>query len=48
VFHNHVGSYVETEAETARLLEETNPDYVGWCFVRASCLWGCGCFSAFS
>ena len=32
VFHNHVGSYVETEAETARLLEETNPDYVGWCF----------------
>lgn len=32
VFHNHVGSYVETEAETARLLEETNPDYVSWCF----------------
>ena len=32
VFHNHVGTYVETEAETARLLEETNPDYVGWCF----------------
>jgi inosose dehydratase len=29
VFHNHVGTYVETEAETARLLEETNPDYVG-------------------
>jgi inosose dehydratase len=32
VFHNHVGTYVETEAETARLLEETNPEYVGWCF----------------
>jgi inosose dehydratase len=32
VFHNHVGTYVETEAETARLLEETNPDNVGWCF----------------
>jgi inosose dehydratase len=32
VFHYHVGSYVETEAETARLLEEPNPDYVGWCF----------------
>lgn len=32
VFHNHVGTYVETEAETARLLEETNPDFVGWCF----------------
>jgi inosose dehydratase len=32
VFHNHVGTYVETEAETVRLLEETNPDYVGWCF----------------
>src|ERR1700678_2347729 len=32
VFHYHVGTYVETEAETARLLEETNPDNVGWCF----------------
>ena len=32
VFHNHVGTYVETEAETARLLEETKPEYVGWCF----------------
>jgi hypothetical protein len=27
VFHNHVGTYVETEAETARLLEETNPPF---------------------
>src|ERR1700751_1473850 len=32
VFHNHVGTYVATEAEPAQLLEETNPDYVGWCF----------------
>ncbi len=25
VFHNHVGTYVETEAETGRLLDETDP-----------------------
>ena len=31
VFHNHVGSYVETEAETCRLLDETDPSLVGWC-----------------
>lgn len=31
VFHNHVGTYVETAEETARLLEETNPDVVSWC-----------------
>ncbi len=31
VFHNHVGTYVETEAETGRLLEETDPGLVGWC-----------------
>ncbi len=31
VFHNHVGTYVETPAETARLLEETDPALVGWC-----------------
>lgn len=31
VFHNHVGTYVETAAETARLLEETDPGLVGWC-----------------
>ena len=30
-FHNHVGTYVETPAETARLLDETDPDLVGWC-----------------
>lgn len=31
VFHNHVGTYVETEAETATLLEETDPALVSWC-----------------
>ena len=31
VFHNHVGTYVETPVETARLLDETDPALVGWC-----------------
>jgi inosose dehydratase len=31
VFHNHVGTYVETEDETCRLLDETDPSLVGWC-----------------
>ena len=31
VFHNHVGTYVETEEETSRLLEATDPALVGWC-----------------
>ncbi len=31
VFHNHVGTYVETPEETARLLDETDARYVGWC-----------------
>ena len=31
VFHNHVGTYVETPGETARLLDETDPAKVGWC-----------------
>jgi inosose dehydratase len=31
VFHNHVGTYVETQDETARLLEETDPQLVSWC-----------------
>jgi inosose dehydratase len=30
-FHNHVGTYVETPAETARLLDEADPALVGWC-----------------
>ena len=32
VFHNHVGTYVETQEETARLLDETDPQLVSWCF----------------
>ena len=31
VFHNHVGTYVETEEETRRLLDVTDPSLVGWC-----------------
>jgi len=31
VFHNHVGTCVETEEETTRLLDETDPDLVSWC-----------------
>jgi inosose dehydratase len=31
VFHNHVGTYVETEEETSRLLEVTDASLVGWC-----------------
>ncbi len=30
-FHNHVGTYVETEEELARLLDSTDPDRVGLC-----------------
>lgn len=31
VFHNHVGTYVETADETARLLDNTDLTRVGWC-----------------
>ena len=31
VFHNHVGTYVESEEETSRLLDVTDPALVGWC-----------------
>ncbi len=31
VFHNHVGTYVETEEEMSRLLDATDPALVGWC-----------------
>jgi inosose dehydratase len=31
MFHNHVGTYVETGVETARLLQVTDPGVVGWC-----------------
>lgn len=32
VFHNHVGTYIESEAELCRLLEMTSPERVGLCF----------------
>lgn len=32
VFHHHIGTYIETPAETARLLDMTNPDILGLCF----------------
>ncbi|HLZ10053.1 MAG TPA: TIM barrel protein, partial [Chloroflexota bacterium] len=31
VFHHHVATYVETEAEINRLLDLTDPEYVGLC-----------------
>jgi inosose dehydratase len=42
VFHNHVGTYVETEAETCRLLEETDPALVGWCLDCGHLVYGGG------
>ena len=32
VFHHHCGGWIETPAETARLLDATDPDLVGLCF----------------
>jgi inosose dehydratase len=32
VFHHHIGTYVETPAETARLLAMTDPRILGLCF----------------
>ncbi len=32
VFHHHIGTWIETPAETARLLEMTDPDVLGLCF----------------
>ena len=42
VFHNHVGTYVETADETARLLDETDPGRVGWCFDMGHLVYGGG------
>ena len=42
VFHNHVGTYVETGEETARLLEATDPDRVGWCLDTGHLVYGGG------
>ncbi len=32
IFHHHIGTWVETPAETARLLDMTDPDLLGLCF----------------
>lgn len=32
VFHHHIGTWVETPEETARLLEMTDPEVLGLCF----------------
>lgn len=32
VFHHHIGTWIETPAETRRLLELTEPDVLGLCF----------------
>jgi inosose dehydratase len=32
VFHHHIGTWIETPDETARLLEMTDPDGLGLCF----------------
>jgi inosose dehydratase len=32
VFHHHIGTWIETPAETARLLAETDPTVLGLCF----------------
>ncbi len=32
VFHHHIGTWIETPAETARLLEMTDPTVLGLCF----------------
>lgn len=42
VFHNHVGTYVETAGETARLLDDTDPARVGWCLDTGHLAYGGG------
>jgi inosose dehydratase len=42
VFHNHVGTYVETEPELSRLLDMTDPQRVGLCFDVGHLLFGGG------
>lgn len=42
VLHNHVGTYVETPEETARLLDETDPARVGWCLDSGHLAFGGG------
>ena len=42
VFHNHVGTYVETESELSRLLDMTDPARVGLCLDVGHLLYGGG------
>jgi len=42
VFHNHVGTYVETGEEIAQLLDRTDPDRVGWCLDTGHLVYGGG------
>lgn len=42
VYHNHVGTYVETPEELERLLQDTDPDWVGWCLDTGHLAWGAG------
>lgn len=42
VFHHHIGTWVETPEETARLLELTDPALVGLCFDTGHYLFGGG------
>ena len=42
VFHNHVGTYVETATETAHLLDATDPSLVGWCLDTGHLAYGGG------
>jgi inosose dehydratase len=42
VFHNHVGTYVETEEEVRRLLDGTDPERVGLCLDVGHLVYGGG------
>jgi inosose dehydratase len=41
-FHNHAGTYVETELEVERLCQETDPDRVGLCLDTGHLIYGGG------
>lgn len=42
VFHHHIGTWVETPAETAKLLSLTDPTVLGLCFDTGHCRFGGG------
>lgn len=42
IFHHHVGTWVETPAETQRLLEMTDPKILGLCFDTGHWMFGGG------